>query len=266
MNFFKAYKDKVVNAESYRDDYIYYLFDSFVKNYIPKVIEEAIANKKSEVNIAIRDIEKYFKEIIMNGIEKAIQNGVVSEENKEKLFNNYVTDYIAEATKYLSTLPFLIKEGYITGDLVSFIQFYYEDLQRDAKLLPKNEREKQISKYTEDTFRNEVLSKLIPELIQYCKDNNCTTVRVEYEINKDVVTFGNLSLSGLNLYEFGSYVNRIPHQDLTYYNNGESEIPGENLQNKYRFGYYLSDLEKIVAQMQVVNKEQALESPKPASR
>lgn len=38
MNFLKAYKERIEGSPNYEDDYVYYLVERFIKEYIPKVI------------------------------------------------------------------------------------------------------------------------------------------------------------------------------------------------------------------------------------
>ena len=55
-NFRQAYIDRVENIPLYESDYVYYLYERFLYEYLPNMIEQNIQAKEPQVEIASRDI------------------------------------------------------------------------------------------------------------------------------------------------------------------------------------------------------------------
>lgn len=267
-NFMKDYKEKIECASGYDDDYVYYLVDKFIKEYIPQIIEEHIIRKDPEVSIPSRDVEIFLKDSMLKDITQGVRDGKikgvvipnvtnteVSDVENESAVNTYTLGtsgitlenyfnkfnyYISKALVFISNeLPFCNRNGHLEMDLFSFIEYYYFQEQRDYILRTLTPQDKELIAYTRNLFREKVMFDLIPTLIEANKNNNMKKVVIPYSVYKGVATFGSLEFPNVDLYEFGRCINLLPGKDITDYENNS------HLNNQYKFEYDLQDLEEL---------------------
>lgn len=80
MNILKVYKDRIENAPFYEEYYTYFLYERFVKEYLARVIDEALITYK-EIDIRVQDVEKYFLDVIKEDIMAAVSDRLVAIKN-----------------------------------------------------------------------------------------------------------------------------------------------------------------------------------------
>lgn len=278
MNFLKAYKEKIEGAPNYDNDYVFYLVERFIKEYIPQVIEECINDENTKVVIAYRDIERFFKEIMISDVVQAVQNdkikGVVisktttnelvlaEDENNVTLdvkktngisaesYVNKFSSYIPTALSFISSnLPFSSNGGHLETDLLSFINYYYGQKQCDDVLVPKTPEEEELRKHTVTVFKERILLDFIPTLIEAMKEKNKKKIVVQYSFECGVAKFGNLEISGIDLREFGKCLKMLPGKDVTDYASRSKDV---RIENVYKYEFNLQDLEDLYKRTQQV--------------
>lgn len=278
MNYLKAYKEKIEGAPNYDNDYVFYFVERFIKEYIPQVIEECINTKNIKVEISYRDIEKFFKEIMISDVVQGIHDGKIkgvvipNTTNKELVLaedeNNVTLDvkkingislesyvnkfssYIPTALSFISSnLPFSSNGGHLETDLLSFINYYFEQKQCDDVLVPLTPEEEELRKHTVTIFKEQILLNFIPNLIEAMKEKNKKKIVITYSFECGVAKFGNLEISGIDLREFGKCIKMLPGKDLTDYASRNKDVKIENV---YKFEFNIQDLEDLYRRTQQV--------------
>lgn len=277
MNFLKAYKERIEGSPNYEDDYVYYLVERFIKEYIPKVIEECIIAKNSKVDIAYHNIEEFFRKIMVNDIATAVRSGNIKGviipdtqvENTQEvqetssiskttaipldMYINKFSSYISRAVQFIYDLPFKSNSAHLEADLMDFINYYYTQLQCDDVIKTLTPEEEELKKYTRQVFKEQILLDFIPTLIETCKKKRKKNIEVIYSFDRGVAKFGNLEFPGLDLREFGKCINLLSAKDITDYASRSKDV---RIENVYKFEFNLQDLESLYAKtQQVVSKE-----------
>lgn len=270
-NFRKAYIDRVENIPLYESDYVYYLYERFLYEYLPNMIEQNIQAKESKVEIAAGDIEKYIMDIIKNDVTSVVKNGTLKidtdkpicklsdiavtdgkEDGLSTMISNYIEKfvcYVPLVMNYIRELPFVKSEnGHVIFDLMEAFDYYDETEQLDYPVLPKTQEREEFEAYTRDVFNEQIVNGLIPALIEEIKRQNKTTVKLSYSIDKGVAKFGSLEFRFIDLYEFGRCINRMPFKDLTDYNARSRDV---QIQNVYELEFNVQDLEEFYKKEQL---------------
>lgn len=275
-NFRKAYIDRVENIPLYESDYAYYLYERFLYEYLPDMINLNIQSKESEVSIAARDIEEYIKDIIRNDVMRAVKNGTLKidgskpvckiagdiDKDKEEepeisdsltsMVYNYAEKfvyYVPLVNEYILALPFIKSEnGHAIFNLMEAFDYYDEIEQLDYSVSPKTLEGEEFVAHTREVFNEKIVNYLIPALIEEIKNQNGTKVKLSYSIDKGVAKFGSLEFNDVDLYEFGRCINRLPLKDLTDY---ETRSEDGKIQNVYEFEFTLQDLEEFYKKEQL---------------
>lgn len=234
MNFLKAYREKVENVPSYDEDYAYFLFDEFIKEFVPTTIEVYFNNDGKnckEIKIAISSIYDFF--IINKGYSKL----------------EVVMPMVIE---YIRIFGFNIKDGHILIDPKNLIYSYYDYLMLDEVrlsevVLTRSEKEtlsaceslnvettdemigavntilyenpmvasynvpgeEMISDYTFDIFEKEVL-RMLMQLTVAASNNNQDSISVDFIVRDNSVVFNNKEFYGVNRDELMEYIVSTP--------------------------------------------------------
>ena len=275
-NFRKAYIDRVENIPLYESDYVYYLYERFLYEYLPDMINLNIQSKESEVSIAARDIEEYIKDIIRNDVMRAVKNGtfkidgskpvckIAGDIDKDKEEEPEISDsltsmvynyaekfeyYIHLVMEYIFKLPFVEAEnGHVNFNLMEAFDYYDEIEQLDYSVSPKTLEGEEFVAHTREVFNEKIVNYLIPALIEEIKNQNGTKVKLSYSIDKGVAKFGSLEFNDVDLYEFGRCINRMPLKDLTDYEARSKDV---KIQNIYKFEFNVQDLEEFYKKEQL---------------
>ena len=275
-NFRKAYIDRVENIPLYESDYVYYLYERFLYEYLPDMINLNIQSKESEVSIAARDIEEYIKDIIRNDVMRAVKNGtfkidgskpvckIAGDIDKDKEEEPEISDsltsmvynyaekfeyYIHLVMEYIFKLPFVEAEnGHVNFNLMEAFDYYDEIEQLDYSVSPKTLEGEEFVAHTREVFNEKIVNYLIPALIEEIKNQNGTKVKLSYSIDKGVAKFGSLEFNDVDLYEFGRCINRLPLKDLTDYEARSKDV---KIQNIYKFEFNVQDLEEFYKKEQL---------------
>ena len=275
-NFRQAYIDKVENIPLYESDYVYYLYERFLYEYLPNMIEQNIQAKEPQVEIASRDIEKYIMDIIRNDVMRAVKNGTLKidnsknicrlssdidedKEEKNKLSSeestivcNYVEKfvyYVPLVMNYIRELPFVKSEnGHVIFNLMEAFDYYDVIEQLDYSVSPKTPERKEFETYTRDVFSEKIVNGLIPVLIEKLKSENVTKGLLSYSIDEGVAKFGDVDFNDVDLYVFGRCINRMPLKDVTDYGARSKDI---KIQNVYKFEFDVHDLEEFYKKEQL---------------
>ena len=278
-NFRQAYIDRVENIPLYESDYVYYLYERFLYEYLPDMIEQNIQAKESEVAIASRDIEKYIMDMIRNDVMRAVKNGTLKidnsknicrlssdidedKEGKNKLSSeestivcNYAEKFVCYlhlVMEYIFKLPFVeAKNGHINFNLMKAFDYYDVIEQLDYSVSPKTQERKEFEAYTRDVLYERIVNSLIPVLIENLKSQNATKGLLSYSIDKGVANFGDVEFKFIDLYEFGRCINRMPLKDVTDYEARNKDV---KIQNIYKFEFNVQDLEEFYKKEQLKAK------------
>lgn len=249
MNFLKAYKEKILDAPSYDDDYGYYLVEKFIMDYIPRVIENCVINNL-DVDIAFKDIEEYFQGIITEDIATAVETGKIQTEDIKKYVNKF-SYHIPVALSFISSeLPFSSKCGHIAEDLLTVIQYYYAQVQCDEILRPLTPQEKEFKTYTRNVFEEKVIFGLIPSIIETYQNKRKKAIELEFAICKEenakktYAKFGNLEFRNVDYAELGRCIKSLPGIDVTDYDSRSKDV---RIENVYKYVFNLQTLEEFYA-------------------
>jgi len=278
-NFRQAYIDRVENIPLYESDYVYYLYERFLYEYLPNMIDKNIQAKESEVAIASRDIEKYIMDMIRNDVMRAVKDGTLKidnsknicrlssdidedKEGKNKLSSeestivcNYAEKFVCYlhlVMEYIFKLPFVEAEnGHVNFNLMEAFDYYDVIEQLDYSVSPKTQERKEFEAYTRDVFYERIVNGLIPALIEKLKSENVTKGLLSYSIDKGVANFGDVEFKFIDLYELGRCINRMPLKDLTDYEARSKDV---KIQNIYKFEFNVQDLEEFYKKEQLKAK------------
>lgn len=278
-NFRQAYIDRVKNIPLYESDYVYYLYERFLYEYLPNMIEQNIQAKESQVAIATRNIEKYIMDIIRNDVMRAVKNGTLKIDSVKSIIkmsdapiiydgeapiisdslttmaSNYAEkfeNYIPLVMNYIYDLPFVKNEnGHVIFNLMEAFDRYDEMEQLDYPVSPKTQERKEFEAYTRDVFYERIVNGLIPALIENLKSRNVTKGLLSYSIDKGVANFGDVEFKFIDLYEFGRCINRMPLKDVTDYEARSKDV---KIQNVYKFEFNVQDLEEFYKKEQLKAK------------